>query len=206
MSPSGDGWFGRPILRPAKEPPLPQIQHPAGHPRDGDSRLSAKMWKFVSTPKRASGVVRPRPGGHIASAARLRESIGFSIARDHIIDWLIRKPGAFENYRYREELFPTTRFRLAYDQLRQHFTPRDRRVLARTGSPDSAVCGAPERRTAVNTVLGQLLRSGELPTLGAVEVLLQLSETPPLEDVHIDEVELTAYDHLLDGEEEVVQC
>ena len=22
----------RPILRPAKEPPLPQIQHPAGHP------------------------------------------------------------------------------------------------------------------------------------------------------------------------------
>ena len=60
--------------------------------------------------------------------------------------------------------------------------------------------------SAVNTVLGQLLRSGELPTLGAVEVLLQLSETPPLEDVHIDEVELTAYDHLLDGEEEVVQC
>ena len=34
MSPSGDGWFGRPILRPAKEPPLPQIQHPAGHPLD----------------------------------------------------------------------------------------------------------------------------------------------------------------------------
>ena len=33
MSPSGDGWFGRPILRPAKEPPLPQIQHPAGHPQ-----------------------------------------------------------------------------------------------------------------------------------------------------------------------------
>jgi len=24
--------FGRPILRPTKEPPLPQIQHPAGHP------------------------------------------------------------------------------------------------------------------------------------------------------------------------------
>ena len=42
--------------------------------------------------------------------------------------------------------------------------------------------------------------------LGAVEGLLQLSETPPLEDVHIDEVELTAYDHLLDGEEEVLQC
>ena len=38
MSPSGDGWFGRPILRPAKEPPLPQIQHPAGHPREEVSK------------------------------------------------------------------------------------------------------------------------------------------------------------------------
>ena len=25
--------MARPILRPAKEPPLPKIQHPAGHPR-----------------------------------------------------------------------------------------------------------------------------------------------------------------------------
>ena len=48
---------------------------------------------------------------------------------------------------------------------------------------------------------------GELcPTLGAVEAVLQLSETPLLEDVHIDEVELSAYDHLLDSEEEVVPC
>ena len=34
MSPSGDGWFGRPILRPPRSHRycLPQIQHPAGHP------------------------------------------------------------------------------------------------------------------------------------------------------------------------------
>ena len=36
----------------------------------------------------------------------------------HVIDWLVRKPGAFENYRYREDLFPTSRFRMAYDALR----------------------------------------------------------------------------------------
>ena len=59
----------------------------------------------------------------------------------------------------------------------------------------------------MDTVLGWLIRGGELPTLGAVEAQLQLSEEPLLEDVHIDEVELTAYDHLLDGdEEEVVPC
>jgi hypothetical protein len=30
----------------------------------------------------------------------------------HIIHWLVRKPGAFENYRYRDELFPPSRFRM----------------------------------------------------------------------------------------------
>ena len=35
----------------------------------------------------------------------------------HIISSLIRKPGAFQNYRYREELFPSLNFRRAYDRL-----------------------------------------------------------------------------------------
>ena len=35
----------------------------------------------------------------------------------HVIDSLIRKPGAFANYVYREDLFPTTRFRIAYDRF-----------------------------------------------------------------------------------------
>ena len=36
----------------------------------------------------------------------------------HIIDSLVRKPGAFANYQYREEMFPTSQFRMAYDMLR----------------------------------------------------------------------------------------
>ena len=35
----------------------------------------------------------------------------------HVIDWLVRKPGAFADYRYRADLFPSSRFRLAYDVL-----------------------------------------------------------------------------------------
>jgi transposase len=35
----------------------------------------------------------------------------------HVIDHLLRKPGAFERYRYREQLFPSRVFRQAYDQL-----------------------------------------------------------------------------------------
>jgi transposase InsO family protein len=36
----------------------------------------------------------------------------------HIIHWLVRKPGAFSNYRYRSDLFPTESFRWAYDTLK----------------------------------------------------------------------------------------
>jgi len=50
---------------------------------------------------------------------RLRGENGHHINYRHIIDWLVRKPGAFENYRYRQDLFPTHRFRIAYDYLRQ---------------------------------------------------------------------------------------
>lgn len=35
----------------------------------------------------------------------------------HVLDHLLRKPGAFERYRYREQLFPGPVFRQAYDQL-----------------------------------------------------------------------------------------
>ena len=35
----------------------------------------------------------------------------------HAIDSLVRKPGAFANYAYREAMFPTTRFRIAYDRF-----------------------------------------------------------------------------------------
>ena len=35
----------------------------------------------------------------------------------HVIDHLLRKPGAFERYRYREQLYPSRSFREAHDHL-----------------------------------------------------------------------------------------
>src|SRR5206468_1201041 len=60
----------------------------------------------------------------------------------HIIDWLVRKPGAFENYRYRSDLFPTSWFRLAYDALREEQGPK------RGGPrvPDDSVVSCPPWR------------------------------------------------------------
>ncbi len=37
----------------------------------------------------------------------------------HVIGSLVRKPGAFARYRFREQMFPSMTFRLAYDALRE---------------------------------------------------------------------------------------
>jgi hypothetical protein len=50
---------------------------------------------------------------------RLRGRGEHRIEYRHVIDWLVRKPGAFADYRYRVDLFPSSGFRLAYDRLRQ---------------------------------------------------------------------------------------
>lgn len=42
----------------------------------------------------------------------------------HLIGTLLRKPGGFRNYRYREALFPSLVFRQAWDQLGQWYSPR----------------------------------------------------------------------------------
>jgi transposase InsO family protein len=42
----------------------------------------------------------------------------------HVIDSLLRKPGGFRNYRYRDELFPRAVFRRAWETLDQRLSPR----------------------------------------------------------------------------------
>jgi hypothetical protein len=55
---------------------------------------------------------------------RLRGENGHWINYRHVIDRLVRKPGAFENYRYKDDLFPTSQFRIAYDLLREQAGPK----------------------------------------------------------------------------------
>ena len=64
-------------------------------------------------------------GDHkVEELPRLRGRRKHRIDYRHIIDWLVRKPGAFEHYRYREDLFPTSWFRLAHDALREEHGPK----------------------------------------------------------------------------------
>ena len=57
--------------------------------------------------------------GNIEMAAlpRLTGDCTHAINYRHVIEWLIRKPGAFAEYRFHQDLFPTLAFRRAYDQL-----------------------------------------------------------------------------------------
>jgi len=50
---------------------------------------------------------------------RLRGNRTYRIDYRHISHSLVRKPGAFARYRYREDLFPSLVFRQAYDKLRE---------------------------------------------------------------------------------------
>lgn len=51
------------------------------------------------------------------SAQRLRGDDRYRVNYRHIVGWLIRKPGAFRDYRYKADLFPTEVFQWAYEQL-----------------------------------------------------------------------------------------
>jgi hypothetical protein len=57
-------------------------------------------------------------GRRIETMPRLRGEQDHRIDYRHVIWSLVRKPGAFARYRYREELFPSETFRRTYDALR----------------------------------------------------------------------------------------
>lgn len=124
---------------------------------------------------------------------RLRGEYGHRIHYRHVIDWLIRKPGAFPQYRYREDLFPTSRFRAAYDSLRQ----------AKPGEADREYLGllllaARETEQGVDNALRLLLAEDRTISVATIQELLQSGrELPRRTEVQIAPVDLTAYDALL---------
>src|SRR5215218_2571818 len=53
----------------------------------------------------------------VQTMPRLRKEDEHRIDYRHVIGWLVRKPGAFARYRYREDLYPSIPFRRAHDAL-----------------------------------------------------------------------------------------
>ncbi|MBA4369844.1 MAG: IS21 family transposase [Desulfobacterium sp.] len=131
---------------------------------------------------------------------RLRGEGKCSINYRHIIDSLVRKPGAFENYRYRNELFPTSRFRIAYDSLKKHHAVS----IAVRQYLRILYLAAQESETAVDDALRLLINQDEQISDERVKELV-LSNEPiaATTDIHIPSVDLTCYDQLL---QEVASC
>ena len=117
----------------------------------------------------------------------------------HIIDSLIRKPGAFENYRYHDALFPTSRFRIAYDSLKKRYTQRSavKKYL------NILYLAAKESESLVDNALRVLIDKDMDICDEQVEILIQSEESVSVAtDIDIPEVNLTDYDQLL----EVMPC
>jgi hypothetical protein len=134
----------------------------------------------------------------IEALPRLRGRGRHRIDYRHIIDWLVRKPGAFANYRYRDDLFPTTRFRMAYDQIREHHPATADRIYLGV-----LQLAATEGETEVDSILEELLACGTPVSLAAVKS--RLGTDPPeraVTDVAIEAVDLGVYDGLLRSSEE----
>jgi hypothetical protein len=123
---------------------------------------------------------------------RLRGRKKHAINYRHIIDWLVRKPGAFENYVYREELFPTSRFRMAYDALRESHGERGTKEYL-----GILYLAARQSETAVDEALRTLLDSERSVTRSAVvELIHRAEEVPAVTDVTVEEVNLLDFDDL----------
>ena len=135
---------------------------------------------------------------HIENIPRLRGSGNHHIQYRHIIDWLVRKPGAFENYRYRSDLFPTSRFRMAYDELKRHH------AVAKAGKEYLLILklAAKENESAVDDALRFLFDRNRPISAEIVKGLVLSDQKPaPVTDVKISAVVLHAYDCLLGGAE-----
>jgi hypothetical protein len=110
----------------------------------------------------------------------------------HLIWSLARKPGAFANYRYRDELFPSLAFRRAYDAL----------VAARPGRADREYVrllhlAASTAESEVETALTLLLDQATAPTLDAVRDLVRPPDTALVPILTTAPLDLAVYDRLV---------
>ncbi len=112
----------------------------------------------------------------------------------HVIDSLVRKPGAFVNYKYVNHMYPTTRFRMAYDQLLKRTTQRSavKQYLKLLHAAKH------EGLDRVDDVLRSFLKRGK--AIAADEILSAVTaqtQLPPPTEIHVEATDLSVFDSLL---------
>jgi hypothetical protein len=124
---------------------------------------------------------------------RLHGELEHRIDYRHVIWSLVRKPGAFARYRFREMLFRAMTFRRAYYALR----------TARGCRADSEYVrilhlAASTMETLVESALGELLDAGKPVDYAAVRAIAS-PDRPPVPIIKIGAPDLRVYDSLLVG-------
>lgn len=109
------------------------------------------------------------------------------------LSWsLARKPGAFAQYRYRDELFPSLAFRRAYDLLTATTPQRADREYVRL-----LHLAASTTEAEVEAALTLLLEQRATPTFEVVRALVQPPGGPVVPTLTVPVLDLTIYDRLL---------
>jgi hypothetical protein len=119
----------------------------AGQARESTGAVPAfpevdnRMTVLVVEARVHADVVEVRYRGELVQTMpRLRGEEEYRVDYRHVVGWLVRKPGAFARYRYREDLFPSVTFRRAYDALQTtHGERADWSICASCTWPPSAV-------------------------------------------------------------------
>jgi hypothetical protein len=132
----------------------------------------------------------------VAVMPRLRGQRKHRVDYRHIIDWLVRKPGAFENYRYRDELFPTSRFRMACDALEECYGKHRNKEYLRI-----LELAATESESKIDDALRTLLQHSDDTlhhpiSVEAVETMLGVMPSLSRRDVKVTTIDLRVFDRL----------
>jgi transposase len=133
----------------------------------------------------------------IETIPRLKGEYRHAIEYRHVIDWLVRKPGAFQNYRYHADLFPTSRFRMAYDYLKEKNPAKANKEYL-----EILYLASKETQSGVDDALRFLFDREKDVSSGAVEEIVASDQAiPAVTEVVIDKINLSAYDELLSERE-----
>jgi len=126
--------------------------------------------------------------------ARLSGRSGHRIDYRHVIWSLVRKPGGFARYKYRDDLFPTATFRAAYDALCE--APH-KGIGADVDYVRILHLAASTMESEVEAGLELLLAEGTVPTADQLKALVMPKRQEGPVDMPVLQVDLTGYDALL---------
>jgi len=190
------------FLRPL--PPAPVPEYTTYRPKVSKWSIIRVARKTYTVPSRLRGLeVEVRQyadhlevyynGRLIEEMERIHGANAANIDYRHIIHSLVRKPGAFARYRFREHLFPTRTFRLTYEAL-----SRWRGERADVEYVRILHLAATTMESEVDRVLSFLLESGESFDYRKVRELTE-PVTPSFPELSLGVPDLKVYDALLGG-------